>query len=553
MSSLNLIRPTVSSCKTHHLDQQGKPLYSQRFDQVLSFHEPGLAPVSLNGLAWHVCLNGTNAYAGRFERTFGFYCGFAAAIREGKWLHIRPDGQSLYAERYLFVGNFQDDYCTVCDTEGRYFHIDFCGQPLYPRRWRYCGDFREGVAVVQGNDGLSTHINVSGELVHGQWFMDLDVFHKGFARARDINGWHHVNQTGEPIYTQRYSQVEPFYNGCSRVEAQDGCLQVIEESGCVLRELRSGHRDRFVELSADMVGYWKTFTLSAAAELAVVDHLPTDTARLARALSTNAPRLERLLRALAELDVVTLVDDQWLVTEKGQYLSSTHPKTLKSAAIEYGHDLLDRWRALPSILRGKPVDQDIFTKVAATPQRCIEHHRMLASYALHDYSAIVDMLGIEPSDVVFDAAGGSGSLSRLLAEYYPDATFLCGDISPMPSNEDRVQQLEFDLFKPWPVQASKIILARVLHDWNDEQALQILCHARDSLLPDGEVLVLEMLLPEQGFDGALCDLHVLAVTGGRERSAHEYHALFNLAGLSLLSRAAGPGLVSVLRAGKLYG
>jgi hypothetical protein len=549
MSSFSQARSTVSLCETYHLDKQGQPLYVRRFDQVLPFHEPGLAPVSLDSLAWHIRLDGDDAYVERFERTFGFYCGVAAVTRAGEWFHIKPDGEPLYAARYVFAGNFQNDCCVVCEAASGYFHIDLHGHARYPIRWRYCGDFREGVAVVQGDDGLSTHINALGEQIHGQWFVDLDVFHKGFARACDTDGWHHVNRAGQSMYTQRYVQVEPFYNGCSRVETLDGGLLVIDETGCVLRELRPGRRDHFAELSGDMVGYWRTFALSTAAELGVFDHLPKATVHLAQEVSADPLRLQRLLCALAELDVVMEVGGEWAVTAKGRYLCSTHAQTLQSAAIEYGGDLLDRWRALLAIIRGERVVQDVFAAVAADPQRCNEHHRMLASYALHDYPAVADLLGIQPNDVVFDAAGGSGVLSNLLAAQYPEATIICGDFAPVVSTVETVQAIEFDLFKPWPIKANKVLLARVLHDWTDTQAVNILRHAKASLLPQGEVLVLEMVLPDAGFGGSLCDLHLLAVTGGQERRLNEYQSLFLSAGLVLNSTSVGPGLVSVLRVG----
>lgn len=548
MSSFSLVRPSSSPCETHHLDPQGKPLYPRRFDQVLPFHEPGLAPVTMGGKAWHIRLDGEDAYTERFERSFGFYCEVAAVSKAGDWFHITPNGQALYPERYSFVGNFQSACCVVCDAMGRYFHIDLQGHALYQSRWRYCGDFREGVAVVQGDDGLSTHINASGKQVHGQWFFDLDVYHKGFARALDAKGWHHVDRLGNPIYAQRYSQVEPFYNGCSRVETLDGGLLVIDETGAVLRELRPDRSDLFSELSADMVGYWRTFTLYAAAELGVLDHLPATNSSLAKTLNVDPPRLERLLYALAELGVVELEAEHWSVTNKGQYLRTSHVQTLQPAAIEYGGDLLDRWRMLPAIVRGDQVSQDVFSSVAADPLRCSRHHMMLASYARHDYPAVVGLLGIQPGDVVFDAAGGSGTLSELLAERYPAATIICGDIGTVLTLAPNVHSIEFDLFKPWPINPSKVVLARVLHDWNDEQVIEILRNACSCLPPHGEVLVLEMLLGENGFGGALCDLHLLAVTGGKERRLSEYEDLFARAGLSLASTISGPGLISVLHA-----
>ena len=548
MNSFRKNRPVVSHCETHHLGSNNQPVYNRRFDQVLPFHEPGLAPVSLNQMAWHIKLDGNDAYSERFERSFGFYCGLASVNNGNDWFHIKPDGQALYVERYNFVGNFQDDCCVVCDVGNYYFHIDTNGHPLYTPRWLYCGDFREGIAVVQGRDGLSTHINVLGEQTHSHWFVDLDVFHKGFARAKDNLGWHHINRKGKPLYTKRFTQVEPFYNGCARVETQDGGLLVIDEAGIVLRELRPARRDYFAELSSDMVGYWRTFALSTAAELKVFDHLPTTSAHLSKILNADYSRLERLLRALAELDVLILNKGMWQLTCKGQYLCSTHEKTLRTAALEYGGDLLDRWRYLPAIIRGEEVSQDIFSSVATDSDRCNDHHEMLASYAKHDYLGVVDLLDISPEDVIFDAAGGSGTLSQLIAENNPKATIICGDLVSVATNTADFQAIEFDLFQPWPIKSNKVILARVLHDWKDEQVIEILRNAKTSLKPQGKVYVIEMLMSEGNFGGALCDLHLLTVTGGQERSLNEYQALLIHAGFSAITELEGPGTVSVLKA-----
>jgi len=228
---------SVSKDGTHHV-VNGVPLYAARFEQVLKFHEPGLAPVSLNGLAWHIKLDGTDAYQERFRRTFGFYEGLAAVVSDDGWYHINPEGIPLYAERYAWCGNFQNGLCTVRTYEDRHFHLRTDGSKAYEGSWRYAGDFRDGIAVVQGDDGLSTHIDSSGQLLHDRWFLDLDVFHKGFARARDQFGWMHVDPQGIPAYWRRYASVEPFYNGQSRVERVDGGLEVIDETGRVIVELR---------------------------------------------------------------------------------------------------------------------------------------------------------------------------------------------------------------------------------------------------------------------------------------------------------------------------
>jgi hypothetical protein len=231
----------VSECRTHHR-LQGLPLYGERFDEVLRFHEPGLAPVRRGTQAWHIGPDGSAAYARRFLRTFGFYEGAAAVVSQQGWHHIGSSGRDLYDARYGWCGNYQGGRCSVRDVDGAYFHLDGQGHPAYAARWCYAGDYRDGIAVVQGDGGRSTHVNREGALVHGRWFLDLDVFHKGFARAREHRGWTHVGLDGRPAYARRFSMVEPFYNGQARVETEAGALEVIDPSGATLVTLRAATR-----------------------------------------------------------------------------------------------------------------------------------------------------------------------------------------------------------------------------------------------------------------------------------------------------------------------
>lgn len=190
-------------------------------------------------VAWHIRHDGSPAYGQRFLKTFGYYEEDRAAVMgPDGWLHITLEGVGLYKERYSWCGNFQGQRCSVRGHDGSYLHINAEGSPVYIDRWSYAGDYKDGLAVVQNRDGLSTHIGHDGAILHSQWFRDLDVFHKGFARARDGDGWMHIDVNGLPLYSRRFAAVEPFYNGQARVERSDGAFEVIDESGVTVIELR---------------------------------------------------------------------------------------------------------------------------------------------------------------------------------------------------------------------------------------------------------------------------------------------------------------------------
>lgn len=541
----------VSSCGTHHLDEHGRPAYAERFDEVLKFHDPGLAPVLLRDRAWHVWSDGSAAYDRQFMRTFGYYEGLAAVMAQDGWHHITPDGSDVYARRHAWCGNFQQGRCAVRGSDGMYFHITPRGEDAYPARWRYAGDYRDGIAVVQADDGHSSHIRLDGSLMHGKWFVDLDVFHKGFARARDEGGWTHVDLQGQPAYTRRFHAVEPFYNGQARVERFDGALEVIDETGAGLVVLRPARRSEFASLSGDMVGFWRTQTIGASVELGVVEALPATEQEVAERCGLLSDGSRRLLRALGELGLTARCGAQWTLTARGELLKADHPLTLSDAAVEYAGPFTTMWARLSDALRQGSTwtSPDVFSVVAGDDARCLGHHRMLRSYARHDYAEVCCALDLRSNERVIDAGGGLGVLAELILDAHPSTEVTVlerPEVIAMAPPVSRVCWRSGSLFEPWEIEADAVVLSRVLHDWDDDDAVQILRNARTALPRHGRLYVVEMLVSEESAAGALCDLHLLMATGGRERSAGHFERLLSIAGFELAAIRRLPALPSVI-------
>ena len=192
---------------------KGKTLFKEDFTEVLEFQDPGIAAVKNQNGWFHIMMNGQPISFNFYERAFGFYYNRAAVIENNLAYHIGIDGLAAYDERYLWCGNFQEHISVVKNLASQYFHIDLNGNPLYKEKFSYAGDFKEGIACVCSANGNYTHIKPNGEFLHDKWFRLLDVYHKGYARAKDEKGWFHVDRNGDEIYQKRYSLIEPFYNG----------------------------------------------------------------------------------------------------------------------------------------------------------------------------------------------------------------------------------------------------------------------------------------------------------------------------------------------------
>ncbi len=541
----------VAADGTHHL-HRGRPAYDRRFAEVLKFHEPGLAPVSDAGGAYHINPDGSAAYDARHLRTFGFYEGSAAVHSTTGWHHIRPDGAPLYAQRYGWCGNFQQGRCPVRDAAGRYFHIRPDGAPAYAERYRYAGDYRDGCAVVQNDAGGHTHIDNNGVQLNGKWFRDLDVFHKGYARAADARGWHHVDTAGQPLYGRRFRMVEPFYNGQARVESHDGSLAVIDERGNEIVRLREAATSSLEALSGDMVGLWKTQAIRAAVELGVFDILPASSSAVEGILGLAPSHGARLLRALLELGLVRLDAERiYHATGKGAHLQTGHDLSLAAAARHWGDLSNQAWRGLADSLRtGRPASADgsgnFFVRLAQQPDELAASHRMFAAYARHDYAALPAIWDFSIHDAILDAGGGTGELAFALLRANPSMKATVLDrpevetrFDPPGDVGDRCRFVVGDIFREWPAQCDAVILARVLHDWPDDDARRILERAREAMPGGGGLYVVEMILDDAAGDeasgaGGLLDLNMLVMTGGRERTASQFRQLLSDAGFRLL-------------------
>jgi ubiquinone/menaquinone biosynthesis C-methylase UbiE len=92
-----------------------------------------------------------------------------------------------------------------------------------------------------------------------------------------------------------------------------------------------------------------------------------------------------------------------------------------------------------------------------------------------------------------------------------------------------------DVFESVPEGADAYLFRHLLHDYDDDDCRKMLNNVRRAMKPQSRVLVLEKTVPTDATPGPgrWLDLHVMLLTGGRERTVPEYEALFDKAGLRL--------------------
>lgn len=127
----------------------------------------------------------------------------------------------------------KENICTVRNFEGAYFHINMNGERIYPAKYRYTGDFKDSIACVMLENGRFKHIDSSGEFVYPFEFLDIGVYHKGLATARDERGWMHIDLDGKAQYDNRFIELEPLYNDSAFARLPSGARIIVKRSGGV--------------------------------------------------------------------------------------------------------------------------------------------------------------------------------------------------------------------------------------------------------------------------------------------------------------------------------
>jgi hypothetical protein len=312
--------------------------------------------------------------------------------------------------------------------------------------------------------------------------------------------------------------------------------------------------------------------LCAAARLGVADALgdcERTVEQLAAACEAEPSALYRLLRALASFGVVAETSPaSFVLTAFGKPLRKDVPDSAWAAVVFWADLLADEWSYLTDCIRtGKNAMQ---VRPPTVPSRWSQDanasdvfRAVMGTAPADDYMPIARAWDFSRYRTVADLGGGGGALIAAVLETFPNVQGMLVDrpesieqAAARFSGTDRCQLIAADLTAEVPLGAVVYMLKHVLHGCDDVAAAGILRLCRSVLPPEGRILVIEFVLPEvvdhadQDLEQRLmADLNMLAVTGGKERSAAQWKGLLTDAGLRCEKIVPVPGdLVSIIEA-----
>lgn len=303
-------------------------------------------------------------------------------------------------------------------------------------------------------------------------------------------------------------------------------------------------------------GYVNTQLVYFIAKFGIADLLKANAKSsrlLAQELGMAHETLYRMLRGCVNVGLlIEVAPDSFITTPMAQLLESDRLDSLRDYALLTGEQWYPAWGGL---LSGFETEQtpfevvfgcDYYTYLAQNPSAGTRFNQFMQIKTEQTARALVESYDFTAATEVIDIGGGNGTLLQILLATYPH---LQGILYDMPSVIAEAQQasalqtfgaryrfVSGSFMQTLPTGGDLYLLSQILHNWNDEQCLQILGKCASAMPPHGKLLILEQILPThlEGYTPVVdYDLMMLVLFKGRERNAAAYEALLNTANLKM--------------------
>ncbi len=320
-----------------------------------------------------------------------------------------------------------------------------------------------------------------------------------------------------------------------------------------------------------ITGYASAQLVYAAAALGLGEHLavaPMTAAALAEATGTRADRLERVLRGLVVIGVVSVeIPDRYALTPLGACAFGSGPMSMRDLVL-CGEESYRAWaELLPCLSNGETPfarahGKSRFEYLSEHPERARLFNNAMAGMARGIAAQVSARVNLDGIRTIVDVGGGNGALLGELLARNPQLEGVLFDTHSGLEGagqglaarglSDRCRIVEGDFMESVPAGGDAYVLSHVVHNWEDESARRILENCGHAAAPGTLLVIVEPILSPDSvlspaaYATAMLDLQMLVMTGGRERSSGEHEALLHDAGFDLVRVIRGEGSDAII-------
>jgi hypothetical protein len=324
------------------------------------------------------------------------------------------------------------------------------------------------------------------------------------------------------------------------------------------------------ELNRLMLGVAVSRAICTVAELGVADHIvdgaAVPVAMLAQKTGTHERSLHRVLRLLASRGLFRETTPGAFEHTPLSFILRGDAEGSYRAGARMFHRFFPAWDGLDhSVKSGEPgfdrvFGAPVFDFVMANPEVGPIVDAGMSSFHGYETAAMLDAYDFSGVKVLADIGGGNGSLLTGVLKRYAAMRGILFDLGHVAGRAqanlqaagvaDRCQVIEGNFFETVPAGADAYLFRHIIHDWTDEQSLQILGHCRTVIPETGRLLLVECVVPPGNDPSASKDFDITMMTfpGGMERTELEFKALLDRAGFKMTSVTPTATMVSVVEA-----
>ena len=317
-------------------------------------------------------------------------------------------------------------------------------------------------------------------------------------------------------------------------------------------------------------GHFLSRLVYMAANLGIADHLatgPKSAAELAGPMGCDSSALHRFMRSLTNFDILKMDEDNcFSLTPLGDALRTDVPNSARSTILTMaGQTTWKIWEAIQySVETGKPAADKVFGMplfdyMAQHPEEARQFSETMVMVHGTEPRAVAEAYDFSSLGVIVDVGGASGNMLAHILARHPEPRGVLFDLSQAMVDapallrshgvEERVTIESGSFFESVPAGGDAYILSHIIHDWSEDQCLEILGNCRAAMGPESRLLLVELILREGNAPGfGSSDMVMMILAGGAERTAREYEELLARAGLTMTRVVPTASNVGVIEA-----
>jgi hypothetical protein len=310
-----------------------------------------------------------------------------------------------------------------------------------------------------------------------------------------------------------------------------------------------------------MTGFRVSRATYVAAKLGIADLLKDgskSSEELAQLTDTHAPSLYRVMRGLVSAGIFDQDEHgRFTLTPIGATLRSDVPNSLRALAIiNLGEERYHAWGDLMLSVRtgeiafNRVFGMGLWEYYQQHPDQAKIFDDSMANLIAAHNAAVLASYPFSAIDTLVDVGGGNGSFIVSALKANPLMKGVLFDLPHVAEQakkriadaglSERCAVIGGDIISAVPEGGTLYLLSKIIHDWKDDRAIAILKSCQQAMRDKAKLLLVEIILPARVEQSPalqrafMLDVHMMATTGGRERTEAEYRRLLKAAGFEVI-------------------